>query len=160
MTFLPIIALGAFDQDVSEETILLKPELYSVGQKNHDLNTSKMGLHILTAASHSLILFLVVYGTFRGGTITSADGTSDGLYVMGTTLNCCLQLTVNLKILLLSKSVALPTIVIILGSATSWFVFVSVYQQSFSLSDGAFYGVANELFGMSVQSDICLWKCA
>jgi hypothetical protein len=51
----------------------------SVGRNDHDLNTKKMALFIVTATSHALIIFFIVYGTFSGGALTSPDGTTDGL---------------------------------------------------------------------------------
>ena len=132
-TFLPIIFLGAFDQDVDAETALAYPELYAVGRKSHDLNRKKMGLFVLTSLTHALTLFWIVYGTFYR-TITAGDGTTDGIYIMGTTLNGCLQLTVNLKIVQMTHKMTFWNALVIAGAAGSWFLFVLGYSDVYFLS--------------------------
>ena len=144
-TFLPIIFLGALDQDVPEETALAHPQLYAVGRTNWDLNRRKMGLFVLTAVAHALILYGIVYGTFYL-TMTVTDGTTDGLYIMGTTLNGCLQLTVNLKIVAMSRRLSIWNAVVVIGSAAAWFLFVVAYSGAYTLSQGKFYGISEQLY--------------
>jgi phospholipid-transporting ATPase len=144
-TFLPVIFLGALDQDVDAKTALACPELYDVGRYNHDLNRTKMGMCVLTALAHALTLYAIIYGTFSLS-LTISDGTTDGLYIMGTTLNCCLQLTVNLKIVVMSRRLTFWNALVIVGAAASWFLFVLGYSNVFSLSQGKFYGIADQLY--------------
>ena len=147
-TFLPIIFLGAFDQDVPEETVLAHPALYRVGQENFDLNRERMGLFVATAAAHALILFGLVYGSFYL-TLTAADGTTDGLYIMGTTLNCCLTITVNLKVVQLTNMMTAWNAFAISSAVAAWFLFVLGYSELFGLSGGDFYGISTQLFPRS-----------
>ena len=147
-TFLPIIFLGAFDQDVPEDTVLAHPALYRVGQQNFDLNKERMGLFVATAAAHALILFGLVYGSFYL-TLTAADGTTDGLYIMGTTLNCCLTITVNLKVVQLTNMMTAWNAFAISSAVAAWFLFVLGYSELFGLSGGDFYGISTQLFPRS-----------
>lgn len=144
-TFLPIIFLGALDQDIPAETALANPKLYAVGRDNCDLNRKKMGLFVLTAAAHALTLYGIVFGTFYLSTTTS-NGTTDGLFIMGTTLNGCLQLTVNLKIVVMSRRLSFWNALVVIGSVMSWFVFVVGYSKVFELSQGKFWGIADQLY--------------
>ena len=129
---------------------MANPKLYAVGRLNHDLNARKMALYIATAVVHSTIIFFFIAGVFGGGTLTNATGQTDGLYIMGTTLNCCLELTVNLKIVLLSKTLTWYNVVIIIASAGSWFIFVQFYSELFSISGGHFLGIAEQLYSRAV----------
>ena len=79
----------------------------------------------------------------------AADGTTDGLYIMGTTLNCCLTITVNLKVVQLTNMMTAWNAFAISSAVAAWFLFVLGYSELFGLSGGDFYGISTQLFPRS-----------
>jgi hypothetical protein len=49
-------------------------------------------------------------------------------------MSCCLQVTVNLEVLLLSRRVTAYNTAAVLGSVASWFAFTAAYSAVSSLS--------------------------
>ena len=89
---------GVFDKDVPAEVAMAHPSLYAVGKDWHDFNIGKFSLMVLTAIYHGTVVFFIPTAIFYGTNITDATGTTDGLYIYGTAINCCCQLTVNYKV--------------------------------------------------------------
>lgn len=144
-TFLPIIATGCLDKDVPEHNVLANPRLYLVGQTDHDLNFAAMVLTVGKAVLHATVVYGLI-SVLLGRHVTDQHGTTDGLFVMGTTMNCCLQLTVNLDVLLRTKKVTALNVIALMGSALSWFLFSVLYSKVYLDSSPDFYGLATELF--------------
>eukprot|EP01047_Picozoa_sp_COSAG01_P010032 COSAG01_NODE_421_length_17271_cov_524.391218_6_plen_88_part_00 len=69
--------------------------------------------------------------------------------------HCVAQLTVNVKVLLLSHTVTAVNAVILAGSAASWFIFVAGYAELFSLSQGNFFGIAEQIWQRPVRLLTC-----
>lgn len=53
----PILAIGAFDIDVSFNIMRKFPELYECGRINSDLNNRKMATRLIFSIIHSLAIF-------------------------------------------------------------------------------------------------------
>ncbi|KAM7346677.1 ATPase phospholipid transporting 8B isoform 2-T2 [Cochliomyia hominivorax] len=66
-TSLPVLALGVFEQDVSDRHSLDFPKLYTPGLKSQLFNTKEFVYSVLHGAFSSLILFLIPYGTYHKG---------------------------------------------------------------------------------------------
>ncbi|KAL9879573.1 ATPase phospholipid transporting 8B isoform 10-T11 [Glossina fuscipes fuscipes] len=66
-TSLPVLALGVFEQDVSDKHSLEFPKLYTPGLKNQLFNIKEFVYSVLHGAFSSLILFLIPYGTYHKG---------------------------------------------------------------------------------------------
>lgn len=64
-TSLPVLALGVFEQDVSDRHSLFFPKLYTPGLKSQLFNTKEFVYSVLHGAFSSLILFLIPYGKFN-----------------------------------------------------------------------------------------------
>uniref|UniRef100_A0A8D8NJG6 Phospholipid-transporting ATPase ID n=1 Tax=Culex pipiens TaxID=7175 RepID=A0A8D8NJG6_CULPI len=71
-TSLPVLALGIFEQDVSDKNSLDYPKLYTPGITNALFNTTEFIRSVLHGIFSSLILFLIPYGTYKDG--ISPDG--------------------------------------------------------------------------------------
>ncbi|XP_053679625.1 phospholipid-transporting ATPase ID [Anopheles nili] len=71
-TSLPVLALGIFEQDVSDKSSVDYPKLYSPGITNALFNTTEFIRSVLHGIFSSLILFLIPYGTYKDG--ISPDG--------------------------------------------------------------------------------------
>lgn len=61
-TSLPVLALGVFEQDVSDKHSLEYPKLYTPGLRSQLFNTKEFVYSVLHGAFSSLILFLIPYG--------------------------------------------------------------------------------------------------
>ncbi|XP_014102371.2 phospholipid-transporting ATPase ID isoform X2 [Bactrocera oleae] len=66
-TSLPVLALGVFEQDVSDKHSIEYPKLYTPGLKSQLFNTREFVYSVLHGAFSSLILFLIPYGTYKDG---------------------------------------------------------------------------------------------
>lgn len=64
-TSLPVLALGIFEQDVSDKNSLDYPKLYTPGITNALFNTTEFIRSVLHGIFSSLILFLIPYGKGR-----------------------------------------------------------------------------------------------
>jgi hypothetical protein len=73
--------------------------------------------------------------------------------------HCVAQLTVNVKVLLLSHTVTAVNAVILAGSVASWFIFVAGYAELFSLSQGNFFGIAEQIWQRPVRLHAACLKC-
>ncbi|XP_049277783.1 phospholipid-transporting ATPase ID isoform X5 [Anopheles funestus] len=71
-TSLPVLALGIFEQDVSDKSSVDYPKLYTPGITNALFNTTEFIRSVLHGIFSSLILFLIPYGTYKDG--ISPDG--------------------------------------------------------------------------------------
>nr|XP_017030713.1 phospholipid-transporting ATPase ID isoform X2 [Drosophila kikkawai] len=71
-TSLPVLALGVFEQDVSDKNSVEFPRLYTPGLKSELFNIREFIYSVLHGAFTSLILFLIPYGVYRDG--VSHDG--------------------------------------------------------------------------------------
>lgn len=71
-TSLPVLALGVFEQDVSDKDSIQYPKLYTPGLTNALFNTKEFIRSVLHGTFSSLILFLIPYNTYKDG--VSSDG--------------------------------------------------------------------------------------
>jgi phospholipid-translocating P-type ATPase (flippase) len=74
------VAIGVFDKDVREATVLEHPELYVTGLKQLDLNRRRLVEQVALAAWHGTVVIMVPalgYNSFD-------DGSMSGLYCIGT----------------------------------------------------------------------------
>ncbi|KAL7021494.1 hypothetical protein ACKWTF_011893 [Chironomus riparius] len=63
-TSLPVLALGIFEQDVSDKHSIEFPKLYAPGLTNALFNTQEFVKSVVHGVFSSLILFLIPYGTY------------------------------------------------------------------------------------------------
>lgn len=63
-TSLPVLALGIFEQDVSDKHSVEFPKLYTPGLQNALFNTTEFIRSVLHGIFSSLILFLIPYGDY------------------------------------------------------------------------------------------------
>jgi magnesium-transporting ATPase (P-type) len=61
-TALPVLALGIFEQDVSDKYSVEYPKLYTPGLTNALFNTREFVKSVIHGVFTSLVLFLVPYG--------------------------------------------------------------------------------------------------
>lgn len=61
-TALPILAIGALDQDVNEYKSIMYPKLYTPGLRNMFFNTKEFFKCVILGTYASLVIFFVPYG--------------------------------------------------------------------------------------------------
>ncbi|XP_026463046.1 phospholipid-transporting ATPase ID isoform X2 [Ctenocephalides felis] len=76
-TSLPVLALGIFDQDVSDKNAIIFPKLYTPGLTSALFNKSEFMKSALQGCFSSLLLFLIPYGTYKDGVSPSGLILSD-----------------------------------------------------------------------------------
>lgn len=140
-TFLPILALGIFDQDVPASAAMEYPQAYLQGQQRTLFNHRRMIAWVMRALLHSL----VVYNLCTTIVGPAAAGAGQDLFTMGTIMNFCAVLTVNLALAVETRHWTVWNFVAVGLSLFGWFAFVLAYAQMKTLSPD-FYGIANMLF--------------
>lgn len=66
-TSLPVLALGVFEQDVSDQDSITYPKLYSPGLNSEFFNTREFLRSVLHGLFSSMVTFIVPWGTYRDG---------------------------------------------------------------------------------------------
>ncbi|KAI0403704.1 hypothetical protein F4802DRAFT_570734 [Xylaria palmicola] len=105
-TSLPIFFLGLCEQDLSPETLLAVPELYSFGQRDEGINLKKCVAWLATGTVDTIVVFLIVCAEFRynlpgfpdhGGFRDPSHDNS--LFPMGSLALTIVIVLINVKIL-------------------------------------------------------------
>ncbi|KAK1936943.1 Phospholipid-transporting ATPase 3 [Phytophthora citrophthora] len=118
---LPIIVIGVFDQDISEDVVLKFPQLYRRGQYDSDLNMRVFAKTILNSVAHALICF---FGCYAGNRYTNY-----GLYVVGTLFYTTLMGTMKLKVILLALNWNKYHVAVLAFSVGLFIFFLLVYPH-------------------------------
>ncbi|ETI48444.1 hypothetical protein L917_07193 [Phytophthora nicotianae] len=136
---LPIIVIGVFDQDISEDVVLRFPQLYRRGQYDSDLNMRVFAKTILNSVGHALICF---FGCYAGN-----QRTNYGLYVIGTLFYTILLGTMNLKVSLLALNWNKYHLAVMVFSTWLFIFFLLVYPQ-FTFMSYDMFGVPMFMIGL------------
>ncbi|XP_055363620.1 probable phospholipid-transporting ATPase IM [Betta splendens] len=91
----PILCLAVFEQDVSAETSLTRPELYRSGQRQQLSSVRMLCMALLYAVYSSLVLFFIPAGVFFD---TALD-----YQTMAVTVSMAATFTATIEIILLTK---------------------------------------------------------
>lgn len=66
-TSLPVLALGVFEQDVSDKDSIEFPKLYTPGLTNELFNVKEFMRSVMHGLFSSLVTFIIPWGTYRDG---------------------------------------------------------------------------------------------
>lgn len=66
-TSMPVLALGVFEQDVSDKDSIEFPKLYTPGLNNELFNLKEFLRSVMHGLFSSLVTFIIPYGTYRDG---------------------------------------------------------------------------------------------
>ncbi|XP_055326989.1 phospholipid-transporting ATPase ID isoform X5 [Sitodiplosis mosellana] len=66
-TSLPVLALGVFEQDVSDKDSIEFPKLYTPGLTNEFFNVKEFMRSVMHGLFSSLVTFIIPWGTYRDG---------------------------------------------------------------------------------------------
>ncbi|KAK4099549.1 phospholipid-translocating P-type ATPase [Parathielavia hyrcaniae] len=113
-TSLPVIIPGIFERDLSAETLLAVPELYTFGQRNKGFNVPQYVGWMFMAVVESVIIFYSVYYIYA---VASHWPVSTDLYPVGTLAFSVAVMFINIKLMFLE--VHDRTLVILAGMGLS-----------------------------------------
>ncbi|KAK3901208.1 hypothetical protein C8A05DRAFT_16579 [Staphylotrichum tortipilum] len=119
-TSLPVIIPGIFERDLSAETLLAFPELYSFGQRNRGFNFLQYLGWMAMAVAESIILYYSVYYIYAAA---SHWPVPTDLYPVGTLVFSLAVVFINLKLMLLEVHDRTAVIMAALGvSLLGWWL--------------------------------------
>ncbi|XP_067892119.1 phospholipid-transporting ATPase VD-like [Heterodontus francisci] len=118
-TSVPPIIYGILDKDVSAETLLELPELYSGGQHSEAYLPSTFWISILDAFYQSLVCFFVPYFTYFGSDMD--------IYSFGTPINTAILCIILLHLMIEGNTWTWIHWVVMAGSALFYFVFALAF---------------------------------
>ncbi|XP_051895793.1 phospholipid-transporting ATPase VD-like [Pristis pectinata] len=118
-TSVPPIVYGILDKDVSAETLLQLPELYTSGQRSEAYLPSIFWISILDAFYQSLVCFFVPYFVYSGSDVD--------IYTFGTPINTAMLCIIFLHLIIEGKTWTWIHWTVMLGSLLFYFVFTLIY---------------------------------
>ncbi|CAD5227253.1 unnamed protein product [Bursaphelenchus xylophilus] len=145
-TALPVLAMGVFDQDVSEDYSIQYPKLYIPGQYNLFFNMRIFTYSVIHGMLSSLVLFFVPYGAFYYA-VDSSGKDLGNFNILAFTIFTALVIVVTGQIILDTSYWTGWNHFFIWGSLGFYFLVVVLYYQVIPYSfisygpTGNFYGV-------------------
>ncbi|XP_063539621.1 probable phospholipid-transporting ATPase IM [Cydia strobilella] len=128
-TSLPVLALGVFEQDVSDATSLQFPKLYVPGHTSQLFNKTEFIKSTLHGCFTSLVLFLIPYGTYKDGLAPDGKILSDHM-LLGSVVATILIIDNTTQIALDTTYWTVCNHVTIWGSLVSYFVLDYFYNYA------------------------------
>eukprot|EP00750_Incisomonas_marina_P033805 INCI9963.1.p1 GENE.INCI9963.1~~INCI9963.1.p1 ORF type:complete len:1815 (-),score=332.22 INCI9963.1:221-5665(-) len=148
---LPIIGVGWFDKDMSEETVLAYPEMFISGRLGQDLNVRAVIEVVLYSIIHSLVLFYIPYLAYDG---FLNNNIGDQLSY-GTVSFTSLVLVMNVRVAFITHTWNWVVHFFLWGSVVFYVLFLVVLSVFYSYS-AEYYFVAIKCFGTPLFWVVCL----
>ncbi|KAJ6242785.1 putative phospholipid-transporting atpase [Anaeramoeba flamelloides] len=143
-TSLPILIVGIFDQDISDESEEKYPQLYSGDNQKDEFSFKSYWVWIIEGLYHACVMFfipLLVMGT----NIARSDGKPTSFWVYGLIIYTFVVFVVNLKVAIETTYWTWMHHFTIWGSIIFWFLLIFLICNSFKMNS-YLYAVANEAF--------------
>ncbi|CAH0020978.1 unnamed protein product [Clonostachys rhizophaga] len=131
-TSLAVIIPAIFDKDLSQDTLLAVPELYTFGQKNLGFNYPQYFGWATMGAIGSVINFFPVWAEYRLRLFTN----DDSLYSMGVACFTISVMFINIKLFMLethSKSVVIFFCFLI--TVAGWFMWLCILSEMYAVGN-------------------------
>lgn len=135
-TSLPVIIPGIFERDLSAETLLAVPELYTFGQRNKGFNFKQYLGWMFMGVSESVIIYYIVHCLYA---VASHWPVFTDLYAVGTLDFSLAVVFINIKLMFLE--VHDRTLIILGGmfiSLLGWFLWNILLSVLFPRSPGPY----------------------
>ncbi|KAJ7100830.1 hypothetical protein B0H15DRAFT_462680 [Mycena belliarum] len=130
-TSLPVIVLGAFDQDINGRAALAFPQLYVRGIRGLEYTRTKFWMYMLDGLYQSGVIFFVPYLAWSFGLAVSWNGKGiDSLADFGTTVAVAAIMAANTYVGMNTNYWTILTWVVVIGSTVvmmSWIVIFSFF---------------------------------
>ncbi|XP_055492654.1 phospholipid-transporting ATPase VD-like [Leucoraja erinacea] len=118
-TSVPPIVYGILDKDVSAETLLQLPELYTSGQRSEAYLPSIFWISILDAFYQSLVCFFIPYFVYFDSDVD--------VYTFGTPINTAMLFIIFLHLIIEGKTWTWIHWAVMIGSVVLYFTFALIY---------------------------------
>ena len=148
-TSLPVIFMGVFEQDLSSNTLLAVPELYSsLGPRNAGFNIPLYLGWVFMASSQAVIVYFIILGLY-GQALFTLD---NGLFAMGALSFSACIVVINSKMQfweLHNKSITcVVAIFLSIGGWFLWNIMLSTFYKNnviYNVRDGFVYRFGRNL---------------
>ncbi|KAH7868232.1 phospholipid-transporting ATPase 1 [Lentinula edodes] len=132
-TSLPVIVMGAFDQDLNAKAALAFPQLYVRGIRGLEYTRTKFWLYMGDGLYQSIVVFFIPYLVWTLGIAVSWNGkTIESLSDFGTTASVAAILAANSYVGINTNYWTVITWIVIFGSTISMMLWITVYSFFFS----------------------------
>ncbi|KAL0270682.1 UNVERIFIED_CONTAM: hypothetical protein PYX00_008008 [Menopon gallinae] len=128
-TSMPVLALGIFDQDVSDVNSLNYPKLYVAGQRNLLFNKAEFIKSAFHGFITSCVIFSIPYGTYRDGISPKGYILSDHM-LLGSVVSTILVIVVTAQIAMDTSYWTIFNHLTIWGSLLLYFVLDYSYNYT------------------------------
>ncbi|XVF86833.1 hypothetical protein PTKIN_Ptkin18bG0074200 [Pterospermum kingtungense] len=143
LTSLPVISLGAFEQDVSSDVCLQFPALYQQGPRNLFFDWQRILGWMGNGLYTSLMIFFLNIIIFYDQAFSAIGQTAD-MAVLGTTMFTCIIWALNCQIALTMSHFTWIQHLFIWGSIVTWYLFLFVYGMLSPTISGDAYQILVE----------------
>ncbi|KAI0367307.1 phospholipid-transporting ATPase 1 [Pilatotrama ljubarskyi] len=151
-TSLPVIALGAFDQDINAKAALAFPQLYIRGIRGLEYTRLKFWMYMLDGLYQSVVVFFIPYFVWTLDIAVSWNGkTIESLADFGTTVSVAAIIAANTYVGINTHYWTVITWVIVVGSSVVMLVWIAIYSAFPSVD---FVDEVVILFG-----EVTFWAC-
>ncbi|XP_064615667.1 phospholipid-transporting ATPase IF-like [Liolophura sinensis] len=127
-TSLPILIYGIFEQHISSETLLRKPELYKKIARNEILSAWNFTVWNLIGLWHSIVFFFGVFLLFADGASLFPSGEMMGNFSFGALVITVCVLTVDFKLCLMIYHWSPPIVISLIFGLMGFFVVTMFYN--------------------------------
>ncbi|KAI0354121.1 phospholipid-transporting ATPase 1 [Trametes cingulata] len=128
-TSLPVIALGAFDQDINAKAALAFPQLYIRGIRGLEYTRLKFWMYMLDGLYQSVVVFFIPYFVWTLDIAVSWNGkTIESLADFGTTVSVAAIIAANTYVGINTHYWTVITWVIVVGSSVVMLVWIAIYS--------------------------------
>ncbi|OBZ77329.1 Phospholipid-transporting ATPase DNF1 [Grifola frondosa] len=128
-TSLPVIILGAFDQDINAKAALAFPQLYIRGIRGLEYTRLKFWLYMLDGLYQSAIVFFIPYLVWTLDIAVSWNGkTLDSLADFGTTVSVAAIVAANTYVGINTHYWTIITWIVVIGSSVVMLLWIVIYS--------------------------------
>ncbi|THH32200.1 hypothetical protein EUX98_g2001 [Antrodiella citrinella] len=128
-TSLPVIALGAFDQDINAKAAMAFPQLYVRGIRGLEYTRLKFWLYMLDGLYQSAVVFFIPYAFWTTGTAASWNGKAiDSLADFGTTVSVAAIFAANAYVGINTNYWTAMAWIVIVGSTLVMLLWIVIYS--------------------------------
>ncbi|KAF9002486.1 hypothetical protein BDQ17DRAFT_1409499 [Cyathus striatus] len=132
-TSLPVIILGAFDQDINAQAALAFPQLYVRGIRGLEYTRMKFWMYMCDGLYQSVIVFFLPYLVWTMGPATSWNGKGiESLADFGTTVSVAAIVAANTYVGINTNYWTVITWIIVIGSSVVMLIWIAIYSFFFS----------------------------
>ncbi|CAE6474741.1 unnamed protein product [Rhizoctonia solani] len=132
-TSLPVIVLGAFDQDINAKASLAFPQLYRRGILGLEYTQTKFWAYMFDGLYQSVVVYFIPYFVWTNPPTLSWTGKGiDSLADFGTTVSVAAIISANLYVGINTRYWTVLTWIVTIGSSAVLIIWIAVYSQFMS----------------------------